>query len=333
MRSKRKIMIILLLLLAVIFGGTAGYMTLCRIGFVDALYMTIITISTVGFGEVGRVTEASRLFTIVIIFSGIAVLGYGVSGLVKSLFEGELKTAWRRKRMQTKIQELNAHYIICGAGDVGLTVINRLKGGGAEFVVIEENEKLVETLSQANVLTIAGDATQEEVLQKAGIMTAKGLVCTLDTDAENVFTVLTARQMNENIYIVAKAIDPSAHNKLLKAGANKTISPSEIGGQRIAGFLLRPSVMAYLDVITHAGDRTLDLEEVIIPTHSAVAGKKLSEIKIPEKTGLIILALKRKGESRFKFNPGSGETLNPEDIVVVLGEKEQIKFLLEMIGG
>ncbi|MDD3214112.1 MAG: potassium channel protein [Eubacteriales bacterium] len=332
MKSKRKIVTVLFLLLAVILVGTAGYMALSRVGFVDAFYMTIITISTVGFGEVGTVTEASRMFTVIIIFSGIAVLGYGVSELVKSLFEGELKTAWRKKRMQTKIQELTAHYIICGAGDVGLTVINRLKGNGADFVVIEENEKRVESLSQSNVLTIEGDATQEEVLQKAGIMNAKGLVCTLDTDAENVFTVLTARQMNNDVYIVSKAIEPSAHNKLLKAGANKTISPSEIGGQRIAGFLLRPSVMAYLDVITHAGDRTLDLEEVAIPARSAVSGKKLSEIKIPEKTGLIILALKRKGESRFKFNPGSGEVLNPDDTVVVLGEKEQIKVLQDMIG-
>ncbi|MCE5342037.1 MAG: NAD-binding protein [Eubacteriales bacterium] len=160
---------------------------------------------------------------------------------------------------------------------------------------------------------------------------ATGIVCTLATDAENVFTVLTARQMNESIYIVSKAVEPTAHNKLMKAGANNTISPSEIGGQRIAALLIRPAVISFPDVITRAGDVTLDLEEVSIPEQSPVNGKKLAEVRIPERTGLIILALKRKGDATFKFNPGSTEELRSGDTMVVLGTQEQARLLNDMV--
>ena len=233
--------------------------------------------------------------------------------------------------METKIQEIKDHYIVCGAGEVGRTVIKSLKEDTSNFIVIEENEKRVEELVEAGILTVRGDATHEDVLQKAGIRNAKGIVCTLSTDSENVFTVLTARQMNEDIYIVSKAVEPTSHNKLIKAGANKTISPNEIGGQRLAAHLIRPSVISFLDVITRAGDVTLDLEEVIILPHSNIIDKTLSEVKIPEQTGLIILALKRKGEAKFKFNPGSNEIFNDGDTLVVLGTNEQVALLNAMV--
>ena len=210
-------------------------------------------------------------------------------------------------------------------------MIKSLKEHNNGFVVIEENEKRVEELEQADIMAVLGNATHEDILQKAGIERAKGLVCALPTDAENVFTVLTARQMNERIYIVSKAVEPTAHGKLTKAGANKTISPNEIGGQRIAGLLIRPSVISFLDVITRAGDVTLDLEEVIISPKSAFADKTLSEAKIPERTGLIILALKRKDSTKFKFNPGSSEVIRIGDTMVVLGTGEQVDVLETLV--
>jgi len=331
MKNKRKFALIIFFLFAILVTGIVGYMILLNVDFIDALYMTVITISTVGYGEVGKMTNASKLFSIFIIFSGLSTVGYGVTSLVSLFFEGELKTAWRKKRMEAKIQELKNHYIVCGAEDVGRTVIKSLKENAGNFVVIEENEKRVEELEQMGVLTILGNAAHEEILQKAGIMHAKGIVCTLPTDSENVFTVLTIRQMNDDIYIVSKAVEPATHNKLLKAGANKTISPNEIGGQRIASLLIRPSVISFLDVITRAGDITLDLEEVVILPDSGIAGKKLSEAKIPEQTGLIILALKRKDDTKFKFNPGSGEVLNNGDTMVVLGTNEQVDLLKTLV--
>jgi len=327
MQHKKKFTLIAMLMVIVIFTGVMGYMFLLNVHFVDALYMTAITISTVGYGEVAKMNDAAKLFSILLIFSGLGVVGYGVTSLFTLVFEGEMREAWRKKRMETKIRELKDHYIVCGAGAVGQTVIKSFREHAAPFVVIEENEKRVEDLQASGVLAITGDATNEDILQQAGILRARGIVCTLSTDAENVFTVLTARQMHDDIYIVSKAIDPSAHRKLLKAGANKTISPNEIGGLRIAAHMVRPSVISFLDMITRSGEIALELEEVVIKAHSALAGKKLSEAKIPEQSGLIVLALRKKEDKDFKFNPSSKETLEEGDTMVVLGTDEQVMRL------
>ena len=228
--NARKFIWIFLLLAVILVTGVCGYMILLRVDVLDALYMTVITISTVGYGEVGVMTDAAKLFSIFLIFAGLSAVGYGVSSLVSYFFEGELRAAWRKKRMDTKIQELRNHYIVCGAGEVGRTVIKNLQESGSSFVVIEENEKRVEELAQAGILTVAGNATSEDTLQKAGITRAKGIVCTLPTDSENVFTVLTARQMNEGIYIVSKAVEPSAHNKLKKPARTTRSPPTRSAG-------------------------------------------------------------------------------------------------------
>lgn len=331
MNSKRKITLILVFLLVILLTGMFGYMLLLHVSAVDALYMTVITISTVGYGEVGVMSDAAKLFSIFIIFAGLTAVGYGVSSLVAYFFEGEMRAAWRIKRMENMIQGMKNHYIVCGAGEVGRTVIKSLQENRSDVVVVEENEKQYEELVQAGIPAILGDATHEDILQKAGIEHAKGIVCALPADSENVFTALTARQMNADIYIVSKAVEATSHNKLMKAGANHTISPNEIGGQRIAALLLRPSVISFLDVITRAGDVTLDLAEVEIAPQSGLAEQKLSEAKIPERTGLIVLALKRKVGAKFKFNPGSGEVMHAGDTMIVLGTSEQVATLETLV--
>jgi voltage-gated potassium channel len=249
---------------------------------------------------------------------------------VALFFEGELKDAWRRKKMENKIAELNDHYIVCGAGEIGHTVIKQFIENGLSFVVIEKNHRRASELRHEGVLTIIGDATSEDVLESAHITKAKGLISTLSNDADNVFTVLTARQMNSEAYIVSKAIAKNAHNKLKKAGADNTISPNEIGGRRMAALIIRPSVISFLDVITQAGDVTLDLEEVKICAKSEFVGKTLMEAKIPEQTGLIVLAIKRKGDTRLRFNPSSNEILKDGDTMVVLGREDQVDRLRGM---
>ncbi len=330
--NKRKFLLILVLFLTVILVGVIGYSQLLGVGIVDAFYMTVITISTVGYGEVTAMTDPAKIFSICIIFSGLAVVGYGLTSVFSIFFEGELKDAWRKKRMESKIDKLKNHFIVCGAGDVAVAVIERFKECGADFVVIEKDESRVEELVNEGFLTVHGDATHEGALEKAGIRKAKGIVCVLAGDADNVFTVLTARQMNDRIYIVSKAVEKSAHNKLIKAGANKTISPNEIVGQRMAALMIRPSVISFLDVITRAGDVTLDLEEVTIPPRSELVGKKLFEARIPEKTGLIVLAVKSRDESNLVFNPNSNEVLDDGDTMIVMGTKEQVQQLRGMVG-
>jgi voltage-gated potassium channel len=330
MENKRKFIFIIATFTIIIVVAVIGYMQLLDVGFIDALYMTAITISTVGYGEVGEMVAPAKIFTIFIIFSGLGVAGYGFTSLVALFFEGELKDAWRRKKMENKIAELNDHYIVCGAGEIGHTVIKQFIENGLSFVVIEKNHRRASELRHEGVLTIIGDATSEDVLESAHITKAKGLISTLSNDADNVFTVLTARQMNSEAYIVSKAIAKNAHNKLKKAGADNTISPNEIGGRRMAALIIRPSVISFLDVITQAGDVTLDLEEVKICAKSEFVGKTLMEAKIPEQTGLIVLAIKRKGDTRLRFNPSSNEILKDGDTMVVLGREDQVDRLRGM---
>lgn len=330
MENKRKFIFIIATFTIIIVVAVIGYMQLLDVGFIDALYMTAITISTVGYGEVGEMVAPAKIFTIFIIFSGLGVAGYGFTSLVALFFEGELKDAWRRKKMENKIAELNNHYIVCGAGEIGHTVIKQFIENGLSFVVIEKNHRRASELRHEGVLTIIGDATSEDVLESAHITKAKGLISTLSNDADNVFTVLTARQMNNEAYIVSKAIAKNAHNKLKKAGADNTISPNEIGGRRMAALIIRPSVISFLDVITQAGDVTLDLEEVKICAKSEFVGRTLMEAKIPEQTGLIVLAIKRKGDTRLRFNPSSNEILKDGDTMVVLGREDQVDRLRGM---
>ena len=329
--DRRKFLLILILFLTVIIVGIVGYSKLLGVGIIDAFYMTVITISTVGYSEVAPMTAAAKIFSIFVIFSGLAVVGYGLTSVFSLFFEGELKDAWRKKRMETKIGRLRDHFIVCGAGDMAQTVIERFNESDCGFVIIEKNEELAEEMMRKDYLTVHGDATHEATLETAGIKKARGIVCVLASDADNVFVVLTARQMNEKIYIVSKAVEKSAHNKLLKAGADKTISPNEIVGQRIAALMLRPSVISFLDVITRAGDVTLDLEEVTVPARSILAGKKLFEAKIPEKTGLIVLAVKSRDDTNLIFNPNSNEILNAGDTMIVMGTNDQVSQLRVMV--
>ena len=217
----RKVIIVAVLLLAVISFGVVGYMNLLNVNFIDALYMTVITITTVGYGEVAEMTDPAKIFSIIIIFSGLAVVGYGLTTVAATLFEGRFQKAWRLKLMEAKISNLKNHYIICGAGETGYTAIKSFLNSRLDFVVIEKNSVRAEELKREGILTVLGDATNEDALNIAKIKNAKGLISTLSTDADNVFTVLTAKQMNKKIYIVSKAIEKNSHTKLLKAGADK----------------------------------------------------------------------------------------------------------------
>lgn len=330
MKNKRKFILILVAFITIVFIGVFGYWLLLDISFIDAIYMTAITLSTVGYGEVSQMTDMAKMFTIGIIFSGLSVVGYGVTNIVAVFFEGEFKEAWRRKKMAGRIENLKDHYIVCGAGDVGITVIKRFRENNLDFVVLEKSEDKTNELVALEVLAMNDDATSEEALIKAGVERAKGVVCTLASDADNVFTVLTARQLNPELYIIAKAIDENTHSKLKKAGADNTISPNEIGGRRIASMIIRPSVISFLDIITQADKVTLDLEEVLICTGSELIGKSLKKAKIPERTGLIVMAIKKKGMTRLSFNPISSQVLGDGDTMIVLGKEEKIDKLKKL---
>lgn len=327
MERKSKLRFSIMLLTSLILTGVIGYKFLLDLSLIDALYMTVITISTVGYAEVGIMDTEAKMFSVILIFVSLGTVGYLFTSIVSSLLEGDLKKAWRRRKMEERMTNMKNHYIICGAGETGYNAIKQFEASKADFIVIDNDEAKVDELTEDNIVAIHGDASQEYILKKARIEYAKGLISSLSTDAENVFTVLTARQLNKDLYIVAGSINKNTAGKLKKAGANNTISPNEIGGTRMAALMLRPTVISFLDVVTRAGDVILDLEDVVIFNHSSLIGKNLREAKIPEKTGLIVLAIKKFESTELGFNPSSDQILENGDTMVVLGREEQVNEL------
>jgi voltage-gated potassium channel len=330
-KGSRKIVLIVTALAALVATGTVGYMLLLNVSFIDALYMTVITLSTVGFREVVELDSITKVFTIFIIFGGLSTAAYTFTNVASFILEGEFGDILRRRKMENKISDLKDHYILCGAGQTGTSVITRFqRSNESSLLVIEKDEEKVDDLIERGILALHGDATQEDVLEKAGICLSKGLISCLATDADNVFTVLTARGMNPDLHIISRAINKNAHAKLRRAGANNTISPNELGGTRMASLLLRPAVVSFLDIITHMGDVVLDLEEVSISPDSTLSGITLKEARIPERTGLNVLAIKRKDQEKLLLNPTFMESILPNDKLLVLGQIEQIEKLRVM---
>jgi voltage-gated potassium channel len=327
MSSKDRVAIFVFILIGIVLFGMTGYRLLLDVGIIDALYMTIITISTVGYTEVAKMTPEAKIFSIVLIIISLGTVGYAFSRIVSSLMEGVIRKAIRRRMMERKISDYDNHYILCGAGETGWHAMKRFQKSNVNLVVIDKDEDVVAELLEEGVPVIMGDATMDETLVRAGIERAKGLICSLSKDADNVFTVLTARELNKNLYIVSRAIDKNSHDKLKRAGANNTISPDEIGGSRMAALMLRPNVISFLDIITHAGEVVLDLEDVVICDTSPITNQTLREVRIPEKTGLIVLAIKKNTHKKLQFNPHSDEVLEVGDTMIVLGTQDQIKTL------
>ncbi|MDO5734718.1 MAG: potassium channel protein [Eubacteriales bacterium] len=331
MEDRRKLRIILLLLSFLIVVGTIGYMLLLETSLINALYMTVITISTVGYKEVGIMSPAAKLFSIFLIFFGVGTVAYTFSTVLVMFIDGKIQDIWRNRKMEAKIQSLSDHYILCGAGESGMAIIQDFIRHSASFVVVEEDEERCAKLSEMDVLFICGDATDEAVLRKARIESAKGLLACISTDMENVMVVLAARELNPELYIISRAIASGSHNKLTKVGANKTVSINEIGGKRMAGMIMRPHIISFLDVITRVGNVQLDLEEVTVSPDSSLAGKTLREAAIPQKTGLIVLAVNEHQEKKLLFNPSGDFKIRAGDILIVMGTEEQVDSLLSLV--
>ncbi len=330
MDSRRKIILILSFLICLLLGGTAGYMWIEDLSLLDALYMTVITVSTVGFREVKELSDTGKFFTVIIIFAGLGTVVYGVSSIATFIIEGEFRDFIRRYRMENKINAIKDHYIVCGGGKSGMHVAREFLSRKVPFVVIEKDEIRAQVCMENDILVLVDDATSEDALKKAGIKRAKGLISCLSSDADNVFTVLTARGLASDLYIIAEAIEEQSEMKLKKAGANKTVSPNRIGGSRMASLVLRPVVVSFLDVITHAEDFVLDLEEIHICPDSMLVGQNLQEARIPERTGLIVLAMTPAGREKMVFNPRSDQILEAGCRMIVLGQADQIKRLRQL---
>lgn len=327
MEEKKKLKFIIYAFILLIVIGVAGYMILLKVDFVDALYMTVITISTVGFGEVGTTSDQSEIFSIFMIFLGVGVVGYTFTTVVAMFVEGKLTELWKGSKMEKKISALSDHYIICGSGELAEVIIKKFIDENLNFVVITDKIKDLDDYSHHDILVIEGHSTEESILEHAGINRAKGLISTLDSEVDNIVTVLTARNLNKEIYIIANSISKSGSEKLLKVGANKTLSAVEISGKRMASLMIKPNIISFLDVVTRIGDVELDLEEVIVKKASYLENKTLLEAQIPKKTGLIVLAIKKIEDGQLQFNPPVDYIFKIGDVLIVLGREDQVDKL------
>ena len=333
MEEKKKLRFIIIAFVLLLTLGVVGYIYLLDVEFIDALYMTVITISTVGFGEVGTSSNESEIFTVILIFLGVGVVGYAFTTIVAMFVEGKLVDIWKGSKMERKISSLSNHYIICGSGEMAKVIIDKFVEESLDFVVITNKHKDLDEYSHDNILVIEGQSTEESVLEHAGIDKAKGLIATLDAEVDNIVTVLTARNLNSEIYIIANALSKSGSKKLMKVGANKTLSAIEISGNRMASLMIKPNIISFLDVVTRIGDVELDLEEVIIKSGSYLENISLLDAQIPNKTGLIVLAINKHEDKQMIFNPPIDYTFKTGDVLIVLGKEDQVKKLRDLSDG
>jgi voltage-gated potassium channel len=309
-------------LVAVLLVGTIGY-RLLSFGWLDAAYQTVTTITTVGFREVEPLDGAGQVFTIFLILAGVGTALFTLSLLMQAIAEGHLQRFVGRRRMDRVIAKLSGHAIVCGWGRVGKAIARDLERAGHGVVVVDLDVDRVAGIDHAAVI---GDATDDEVLERAGIARAGALVAALSTDAENLFVTLTGRDRRADLFIVARARDEGSAPKLLRAGADRVVNPQEIGGARMAAFVLRPHVAEFVDVVMH--DRALEfrLEEIFIPPHSPLAGATLQEASIRRRTGALVLAL-RDGDGRFLTNPDPATPLQAGHVVIAIGTEAELKAL------
>ena len=292
--------------------------------FLDGLYMTVLTIFTVGYAEVHPLSDSGRLFTILLILAGVGDIAYIASSSAQFFFEGKLKEIWGVKRMQEKIKSLEEHYIICGAGKTAREIIKTLKKSAPQkFVVIDVDKDRIRQLQDEEVFSIVGDATLDDTLISAGLDNAKGLVAALPTDADNVFVTLTAKGINQETFVVSKAEKVESIAKLKRAGADKVVSPNIIAGARMVAMLRRPSVVDFMDAALGGDNQALQMDEFRIQKQSFLENKALKDADIRGKSGAIIVAVRRDNENTI--NPEPTFVFQACDILVVLGTKEQIK--------
>ena len=325
----QKFVLTIILIVLVIFGGTVGYQIIEGWSFIEALYMTIITISTVGFKEVGQLSNAGRIFTIFLILGGIIVITSGISLIFSSIIEGTFGEIIRRQRMEKKLAKIKNHFIICGFGAVGEDVVNEFIRENKPFVLIEKDKNVLNKLLKEfpGIIFVIGDATDDEILKNAQIEKAKGILAVLGKTADNLYICLSARSLNPKLRIIARVIESESIDKLKKAGADYVFSPEKIGGIRLAAAALKPAVTSFLDAIIRGEYLDLVLNEVEVQEHSPIVRKTLKESEISKNIGIIISAIKSANTDKLIFNPSSKTIINPSDILIVFGSSDQIKQL------
>ena len=333
MNYQRKIFIALTLLIGLLVTGTVGYLFLEKDNqwrLLDAIYMTVITLTTVGYSNMGM-SDAGRVFTMFLLIGGFGVFTYSVTIATAFLIEGQLQSFFRQQKMIRTVDKLSNHYIICGLGDTGVHVLDEMLKAEVDFVGIEfEEERLIHLSDTRNFLYLQGDATDDELLLRAGIERAQGLVTCLSRDQDNLFVVISARKLNPHLRIASKAVEDNSPGKLITAGADEVVLPDHIGGLRLATGLLQPQLVGFLENMTQ---NRLDAQfnESIIQEDAPLDGISLRAASIHEQTGLVVIAI-QDSDGTFLYNPPGDKKLVAGDALLVIANQKQLQTLHKLTG-
>jgi voltage-gated potassium channel len=320
----------ILLLAAVIAGGTAGYVAIERWTPWDAFYMTAITVATVGYREVHPLSLPGQVFTVCLIVGGVGTALYTATLIVTVIVEGGLHRGFAQRRMTRMIDQITNHFILCGYGRIGAIIADELHQQGVPFIVVERDTERAREANERGWLVVEADASQDEVLQRVGVARARGLIAAVGTDAENVYTVLTARVVRPDLYIIARIESDDAEPKLRRAGADRVISPYHIGATHMVQTALRPAVVDFVQLATSSGHLDLSIEQVRVREGSTLAGRTIVDAAIRQKFGVIIVAIKRVGGA-MEFNPAPEAVIGAGDELVVLGRPQSVKSLEDTV--
>ncbi len=328
--ARRRMLYALTALAALVALGTLGFNLLEPLSALDSLYLTVMTVTTVGYGDVHPATVAGRTFATLFMLVSVGTVGFLLSTAIQTLVQSEIVAAYGQRRRYREITKLRNHFIICGAGRVGSRIIRELRRAEEPFIVIESNAQQVAGLIEENVLVLVRDATLEETLRDAGVEHARALAACLPDDADNLYVVLTARDLNNQLHIVARAVEEQAEPKLIRAGANRVIAPTIIGGQRMVQALTKPAVSDFIDSMA-AEDLDLNFEEVVVSPRSVYVGHKLRFTNIRAELDVVIVAVRRHA-GEMVFNPSGDAHIEAHDLLIAIGRADSLAQLKAQAG-
>jgi len=312
------------LLFIIIIIGTSGYVLIEDMTVLDSLYMTTITIFTVGFREVKPLSQLGQFFTILIICGGVGTAIFAFTQVGEIIYAGGINKFLRRRRMENRLKKIKDHYIICGCGRMGHIVCERLEEENIPYVIIDSNEETIHKLTETcDCIAIIGDASNEEVLLEAGVKKAKAVAALLPSDADNLYLVLTVRLLHPSIFVLSKVLEDEAEKKLLQIGANKVVSPYKLSGLKLAQGLIRPTLVEFLDLIIRRQELSLSMEEFVVKNNSKIVNQNLIESDVRKKANVIVVASKKPGKD-IVFNPSPDTHIETGDTLLVLGDEKGI---------
>lgn len=327
-----KIKIALIILLTIIIIGTTGFHFIEGWSLSDSFYVCMATLSTVGYGDFAPATTAGKFFTVAVIIFGVGMMFYTLVLVAETFIEGRVNILLGRGKLEKIIEKMNNHYIICGGGRIGFLICRELMAGKVPCLVIDNNSEVIQKAQEEGFIYCKGDATQDKVLIAAGIKRARGVICVLPSDAENLYVILTAKELNQKIFVMARSEEEESERRLLRAGADKVMSPYTLGGVRMAMAVLRPAMLDFIEITTSRQSLELRMEEVPICKNSQIVSKSLEDSGIRKNYGLIIVAVK-KDSGKMIFNPLANYTIEEGDRLIAMGEDENVKqFAQSCIG-